>query len=95
MNTTEALKVILQTSGITQTSLAKRLNLGVMAISGRINHRNISIKVLDETLNVLGYKIVLMPDTQPTPKNCYEIVYESEQSKEDKNKSVPHEELFL
>lgn len=73
MKTSEAVKEILKQSGTTQLVLAKRLNMDRRAVGMRLSNRNLSIKVLREMLAVLGYKIVIMPDTVPTPKEGMEI----------------------
>lgn len=73
MKTTDAIKDILQKTGVTQAALAKRLNGTPRLISDRLRLNNMSIKVLNETLRVLDYKIVIMPASAATPKDGYEI----------------------
>ena len=42
-------------------------------ISERLSQENISIKILDEMLRVLGYKITIVPRESRTPEGGYDV----------------------
>lgn len=77
---TEAVKEIMKNQGKTVGLLAKSMpadsdgkEVPVRRISERLSQENISVKVLDEMLRVLGYKIVLMPTDESVPANSYTV----------------------
>ena len=77
---TEAVREIMRVQGKTMSSLAQSLppdsngkEVPLRRISERLSQENISIKVLDEMLRVLGYKIVLMPADETIPDNSYTV----------------------
>ena len=77
---TEAVREIMKNQGETISSLAKALpadsdgkEVPIRRISERLSQENISVKVLDEMLRVLKYKIVLMPADESLPKDSYTV----------------------
>lgn len=77
---TEAVREIMKNQGKTVGLLAKAMpedsdgkEVPVRRISERLSQENISVKVLDEMLRVLGYKIVLMPTDESVPANSYTV----------------------
>ena len=77
---TEAVREIMKNQGARISDLAKALpedangkEVPIRRISERLSQENISVKVLDEMLRVLKYKIVLMPADEPLPKNSYTV----------------------
>ena len=73
MDTFEAIKTIVKNQGLNYTTLGKRLGKDAHVIGDRFRQKSITTKMAAELLRGCGYKIVLMPDTQPTPKDGYEI----------------------
>lgn len=80
LKTNEAVREIMKNQGIGVNSLASKMGKDVNGkdvparrISERLSQENISIKVLDEMLRVLDYKIVLVPRTVKTPEGGFEI----------------------
>lgn len=61
INTSDALKMIMEYRGVGLSELADRLGKNANVICQRIRQDNISITKLNEMLDVLDYKIVLMP----------------------------------
>ena len=77
---TEAVREIMKNQGKTMSGLAQAMpadsdgkEVPVRRISERLSQENISVKVLDEMLRVLGYKIVLMPTDESVPTNSYTV----------------------
>ena len=77
---TEAVREIMKCQGKTLKSLAESMpadsdgkEVPIRRISERLSQENISIKVLDEMLRVLGYKIVLMPTDESVSQNSYTV----------------------
>lgn len=77
---TEAVREIMKNQGKTMSGLAQSMpadsdgkEVPVRRISERLSQENISVKVLDEMLRVLGYKIVLMPTDESVPANSYTV----------------------
>ena len=74
MKAGEALKSIMKKQNVTQSVMARRLNAKSRQVVGmRLNMDNLSVHTVNEMCKALGYKIVLMPDTTPTPKDAYEV----------------------
>lgn len=74
MKATEIIKKIMGEQKVSQAIMAKRVNANSQQTIGvRLNKDNISFKTANEMLRVLGYKIVIMPDTQRTPTDSYEV----------------------
>lgn len=74
MKGTDAIKEIMHNQGISQGVLAKRVGAkDNITINKRLKMENISLKLLDEMAKALGYKVILMPDTQRTPTDSYEV----------------------
>lgn len=73
MDTFEAMKTILKKQGLNYTTLGRRLGKDAHLIGDRFRQKSITTKMAAELLRGAGYKIVLMPDTAPTPKDGFEI----------------------
>lgn len=73
MKANDAILEILNLQGITQATLAKRLGTDRRVLNRKLHLDNPTMDTLKKMSVLLGYKIVLMPDTQPTPKGGYEI----------------------
>ena len=77
---TDAVKEIMKSQGKRVKDIADALpddsdgkGVPLRRISERLSQDNISVKVLDEMLRVLEYKIVLMPKDESVPKNSYTV----------------------
>lgn len=64
---------IIDEKGVTQASLARRINAPKPSVYERLTHDNISIKKLNEMLKVIDYKLVIMPADKRLGEEEYEI----------------------
>ena len=69
----EALKLVMKQHSLKQADLAKQIGITVSTMSDRINGNNVSLKLLNEMLALMGYKTVIMPEDVLPPENSYEI----------------------
>ena len=46
---------------LNQAKLSDMLNIPLKTLNERLRHKNISVNKLDETLRVMGYKIMVVP----------------------------------
>ncbi len=70
----EVLNTIMQASDLSQSELARQLNITPAALWDRINTKkttNISTAVLSEMLTLLGYNLVAVPEGTPLPEKSY------------------------
>lgn len=77
---TDAIREIMTLQGKKVSDIAKAMpedvdgkEVPIRRISERLSQDNISVKVLDEMLRVLGYKVVLMPADESVPKNSFTV----------------------
>lgn len=61
MTASEAIKEILKLKELNQTKLSDMLDIPLKTLNERLRHKNISVNKLDETLRVMGYKIMVVP----------------------------------
>lgn len=61
MTASEAIKEILKLKELNQARLSDMLNIPLKTLNERLRHKNISVNKLDETLRVMGYKIMVVP----------------------------------
>ena len=61
MTASEAIKEILKLKELNQAKLSDMLNIPLKTLNERRRHKNISVNKLDETLRVMGYKIIVVP----------------------------------
>ena len=61
MTASEAIKEILKLKELNQAKLSDMLDIPLKTLNERLRHKNISVNKLDETLRVMGYKIMLVP----------------------------------
>lgn len=73
MKTGEAIRDVMKTQSITVTQMAKDLNKSTRLISERLAQENISIAKINEMLEKLNYKTVIVPIDTPLPENSYVI----------------------
>lgn len=75
MNSAQIIEKIRLDSRVSQSELAKRAGYKSQTNITGILHRGTTLKVsnFDRLLHALGYKIVVMPDSTPTPIGTYEV----------------------
>ena len=61
MTASEAIEEILKLKELNQAKLSDMLNIPLKTLNERLRHKNISVNKLDETLRVMGYKIMVVP----------------------------------
>ena len=61
MTASEAIKEILKLTELNQAKLSDMLDIPLKTLNERLRHKNISVNKLDETLRVMGYKIMVVP----------------------------------
>ena len=72
----DILKHILVDQRLTQTAVASRLGITRGTMNNRVMRNNISVETLNETLNAIDYKLVVMPVSAKTPKDAYDVTFE-------------------
>lgn len=73
MKALDAIIEVMRINGVTKTALGRRIGKTDAAVGMKFHQKSITVSSIDEMARALGYKIVLMPDTTPTPKGGYEI----------------------
>ncbi len=73
MKAHEAIRKVMEVTGTKVADIAFRTNKKSNVISERLTQENISVKLLDEMLRVMNYKIVIMPREARIPEGGYEI----------------------
>ena len=74
MTHSEVIKEIMKAKSMTLSEIAYKTNKSLRLISDRVNtSTSINLKNLEELLDVLDYKIVIMPNSGKLPKNAYAI----------------------
>lgn len=61
MTASESIKEILKLKELNQAKLSDMLDIPLKTLNERLRHKNISVNKLDETLRVMGYKIMVVP----------------------------------
>lgn len=62
MKHTEAIRLHMAGTGVTQKDMAEALGLkSQSSVSERISHKNISVKNLTEILDIIGCELVIQP----------------------------------
>ncbi len=74
MNHTEAIKLIMNRSGLTQKDIAERLSVSRTAITMRVNRKAAYFNNVLEVLDAAGYEMVAMPKNgPPLQKDAYAL----------------------
>lgn len=71
MKTTEAVRSIMENTGVGLAELANRTGKSMQVTWARLSQDNISVVKLNEMLSVLGYKVVLMPQDTEMAEGWY------------------------
>jgi len=73
MTTEQAIRKIMEIRGIKFSELADELCIANNTLAGRLKSKNISIEKLVEILDVLGYKVVVVPEEADIKRWEFEI----------------------
>ena len=73
MTSEQAIRRIMEIRGIKFSELANELCVANNTLAGRLKSKNISIEKLEEILDALGYKIVVVPETTDLKRWEFEI----------------------
>ncbi len=73
MKATDIIRKIVTLKEMKYSELAYRLQIGQNVLNERLRQKNISVDKLNEMLQVLGYKIVVMPYNAPVKDEWFEI----------------------
>lgn len=83
MKATEVMKKVKDEQNITLSTIASRMGKmtgnkeedkkTLNVLTKRFSQDNISIALLNEMLRAMDYKVVVMPVSDRTPKNAYEV----------------------
>ena len=75
----EAIKEILKTTGESNASFADRLDISQAALWDRLNNKknkDLSLTVLCKMARILGYKVVIVPNTKQIKGDYYTLTEE-------------------
>lgn len=61
MKATEAVREVMKKEGVKQSDLCERIGIKQPTLSERLSQKNVSVRKLNEMLNVMGYKVVVVP----------------------------------
>ena len=76
MKPMEAVKAVMEKTKFTTSTLCEGLGMDKSksnVLSQRFTQENVSVKKLNEMLSVMGYKVVVMPTSEKTPKDGFKI----------------------
>lgn len=75
MTSKELIKMLMSERDMTNADMAKQLGISQAALWDRLNKQsnNMSIAKMNSMLELLGYKIVLIPKETPIPDDGYEV----------------------
>lgn len=73
MKATEVIREIMTIRDVKPSMLASMLNIKNNVLSERFGQKNISISKLNEMLDVLDYKIMVVPKDCAIPENGFEV----------------------
>lgn len=69
----DALRRVMELTGVRPAVLCGRLNIESNVLSQRFKQKNVSVSKLNEMARMLDYKIVLVPRDAKIPDGGYEI----------------------
>lgn len=73
MKPTDIIRNIVLSKSMKYSELAYRLNIGQNVLNERLRQKNISIDKMNEMLQALGYKMVVVPYNTPVKDEWFEI----------------------
>ena len=69
----EAVRKIMELTGVRPAVLCDRLNIKSNVLSERFKQKNVSVSKLNEMLRMMDYKVVLVPRDSKVPENGFEV----------------------
>lgn len=73
MKAMDAVKEVMLLRGVKQVELADRIKVRQNTLSERMTQKNVSVQKLDEMLNAMDYKIVIVPRSARVPEGGFEV----------------------
>lgn len=73
MRFTQALKTVMKEKGVTGVHIAKQLGVSQQSMSFLFKQKDIGLAKLNAIMGELGYKVVVMPSSTPTPEGGYKV----------------------
>lgn len=73
MTALEAVKEVMRIKNVKQIELAERIKVRQNTLSERLTQKNVSVQKLDEMLNAMDYKIIIVPRNAKVPENGFEV----------------------
>lgn len=73
MTTENAIRRIMEYRGKRFMDVAAEMDIATNTLAGRLKSKNISISKLSEVLDVLGYKVMLVPVTREPGRNEFTV----------------------
>lgn len=73
MKATDIVREVMGKQGVKPSMLASKLNIKNNVLSERLGQKNISITKLNEMLDVLHHKMIVVPDDYVVPEDGFEI----------------------
>lgn len=73
MKTNEIIRDLMEKYGVRFGALAEKCGLKTNALASRLKRGNFSTNVLNQMLDVFGYKIVLVPSSTKVKDGWYEV----------------------
>lgn len=76
MEATDIVRDIMKKKEVRPSILAERLKIKNNTLSERMTQKNISVLKLNEMLDVMDYKILVVPKNNRVKDDCYELTIE-------------------
>ena len=73
MKTSEIIRELMSKNGMRGIDLAEKLGVGTTALANRLNRGVLSTPVLAKTMDIFGYKIVLVPKDTEMQDGWFEV----------------------
>lgn len=73
MKALDAVKEVMRIKCVKQIDLADRIKVKQSTLSERLTQNNVSVQKLDEMLNAMDYKIIIVPRSTKVPKDGFEV----------------------
>lgn len=71
---TKAIKTIMSEKGITNAELSRMCNVTPQVMYERLAKENLKVNTLHQMASILGYKVILVPDSVQVGDGCYEVM---------------------
>lgn len=73
MQTMEVVKRIMKMKHVKPSDMCKFLNVKSNVLSERFKQQNISLKLLNDMIKPLGYKVIIVPDNKLLEDDEFEV----------------------